>query len=129
MNDLNQKLLEINEKIVKTFTEISSIKPHAWHVFFGKQYKTHEETLLSYRKEFNEIDREIEPHTIIPGDYNGIQMASGKLSMLFSTRNMALISLGEAQNQLFTTQSQASFKFTTSVSLLAIIIAAFGTAC
>ena len=50
MNDLNQKLLELNEEIVRTFSSISDIRPHAWHVVINSEYKTVEDLLLSYRK-------------------------------------------------------------------------------
>mgnify|MGYP001824231893 CR=1 FL=1 len=128
MNDLNQKLLELNEEIVNTFSSISDIKPRAWHVFLNSDHQKLEDILLSYRRRIDEIDREIEPHTIIPQDFNGIQMASGKLTMLFSTRNMALTSLGEAQKILSNSQSLASFEFTTTISLLAIVISIIGVA-
>lgn len=128
MNDLNQKLLELNEEIVDSFTTISNIKPRSWHMFFNSQYKTLESLLLSFRKKLDEIDREIEPHTIIPGDYNSIQMVSGKLSIVFATRNMAFTSLGEAQKLLTNAQSQVSFRFTTLVSLLAIVISVVSAA-
>lgn len=128
MNDINQKILELNEEIVNSFTTISNIKPRSWHMFNNAQYKTLENLLLSYRVKLHEIDKEIEPHTIIPGDYNSIQMVSGKLSIVFATRNMAFTSLGEAQKLLTNAQSQVSFKFTTSVSLLAIVVSVISAA-
>ncbi len=128
MNDLNQKLLELNEDIVNSFTTISNIKPHSWHMFLDSEYKTLEKLLLTFRIKLDEIDREIEPHTIIPGDYNSIQMVSGKLSIVFATRNMAFTSLGEAQKLLTNAQSQVSFKFTTLVSLLAIVVSVVSAA-
>lgn len=129
MNDTHQKLQELNEEIVKTFSTISSIKPQPWHLFFSKQYNNLEDQLLSYRILLDEIDHEIEPHAIIPNDFNSIQMVSGKLSIIYATRNMTLTSLAEAQKLLTNSQSQASFKFTTIVSLAAIVISIFGVVC
>ena len=126
MNNLNQKLLELNEEIVNAFSTISSIKPHSWHIFLNSKYSELDNLLLSFRKKLDDIDREIEPHTIIPNDYNSVQMASGKLSILFATRNMALTSLSEAQKLLTNNQTQVSFKFTTIISLLAIVISIIG---
>lgn len=128
MNDVHQKLQELNEEIVQTFSTISGISPKPWHVFIGKQFNNLENQLLLYRLRLDELDHEIEPHAIIPNDYNGIQMVSGKLSILYATRNMALTSLGEAQKLLTNAQSQASFKFTVLVSLLAIVISVVGLA-
>lgn len=125
MNDLNQKLLELNEEIVNTFSVISNIKPHSWHMFFNSQYKLLENSLFSFRKRLNEIDREIEPHTIIPNQINDLNMASGKLSILFATRGMTLTSLSEAQKLLTNSQTQVSFKFTTLISLLAIVLSVY----
>jgi len=129
MNDLNQKLLELNEEIVNAFTTISNVKPHSWHIFFRSQYISLEKLLLSFRKKLDDIDREIEPHTIILNDYNSAQIMTGKLSILFATRNMALTSLAEAQKLLANTQTQVSLKFTTIISLLAIVISVSGVIC
>jgi len=122
MNDLNQRLLELNDKIVNVFTDISNVKPRAWHILFDSKYRKIENSLFSFRKELHEIDRDIEPQTIIPNDYNSIQMVTGKLSILFSTRNMVLTSLSEAQKILTNNQSQVTFKFTTIISLVAIAV-------
>ena len=111
-----------------TLDEISNIKPRPWHVINNSQYKAHEGMLRLYRDWHNQIDRMIEPHTIVPGDINGTIMASGKLSMLFSTRNMALYSIDEAQKLLTNAYSLASFQFTTTISLLAIAISVVGVA-
>jgi hypothetical protein len=129
MNEITADLLALNKKIVETLTAISQFKPRFYHAIATYKTELYEfETILSsYRSSLAALDDRISSHIRIPGDYNSIQMHAGKLSIVFSTRNIALTTLDEAQKLLSAHNSQASFKLSTLVSLAAIVISVVGS--
>lgn len=126
MNTITADILKLNKKIVETLTEISQFKPHFYHAIYKTELYEFETVLNSYRSSLAELDDQISLHIKIPDDYNSIQMHAGKLSIVFSTRNIALTTLDEAQKLLSAHDSQAGFKLSTLVSLAAIVISVVG---
>jgi hypothetical protein len=126
MNEITVDILTLNKEIVETLNSISQFKPRSYHAFFKNRITTFENTLNSYRSSLASLDERITPHAKIPGDFNSIQMCAGKLSIVFATRNIALTSLDEAQKLLSGHDSQAAFKLSTLISLIAIIISVVG---
>ncbi|MBV1870868.1 MAG: hypothetical protein KUG76_08155 [Gammaproteobacteria bacterium] len=122
MDEISQDLIELNKEIVSTYSDISKLKSRPWYILFNCKIKAIESQLWSFRKKLSELDSSIEPHTKIPTNTNDITAKSGKLSILFATRNMAFSSLGEAQKLLSNLESKISFKFTTLLSVTAIVI-------
>ncbi|GLX80227.1 hypothetical protein tinsulaeT_35670 [Thalassotalea insulae] len=122
MNEINRKLLELNNKIVETLNELAEFTPRFYHVFKNGKLKGYSSQLTNFRKALTEIDHSLEPHTKIPGDITSVKMVSGQLSVTFSIRNLTLTSLDEAQKMLSSYEGQAGFKLSTTLSLIAIVI-------
>ncbi len=122
MNNLNKKAMKLNEECFAALNDISEFKPQAYHVFLSKNIQGYELRLRTLRKQLSELDKEIEPHTKMPGDYNSIQMCSGKLSVCFNARNIALTTLTEAQRLLSSHEGSVQFKATTIIALIAVLI-------
>ena len=88
MNELNDELMELNEQVVAILKELSQFKPRFYHVFAKGKLGEYAVRLVGFREKLNDIDQRVRPHIRIPGDYNSIQMVSGKLSVIFSIRNV-----------------------------------------
>ncbi|MCR9722986.1 hypothetical protein NB567_21545, partial [Vibrio parahaemolyticus] len=122
MNKINKKAMELNKECFSVLNDISEFKPQFYHIFCSKKFHGFEVKLGKLRKQLSELDSEIEPHTNMPDDYNSIQKRSGKLSVAFNTRNIALTTLGEAQRLLSSHEGSAQFKATTIIALIAVFI-------
>ncbi|RBO81862.1 hypothetical protein [Marinomonas aquiplantarum] len=128
MNEFNDELMGLNEQVMAILKELSQFKPRFYHAFVKGKLGEFAISLVGFREQLNDIDQRIRPHTRIPGDYNSIQMVSGKLSVTFSIRNVVLTTLDEAQKMLSSHEAQAGFKLSTNIALLAIIISVLGVA-
>lgn len=128
MNELNEELMGLNEEIVAILKELSQFKPSFYHAFAKGRLGDYTAALVELREQLSEVDQRLRPHTRIPGDYNSIQMVSGKLSVTFSIRNVVLTTLDEAQKMLNSHESQAGFKLSTNIALLAIVVSVLGVA-
>lgn len=128
MNDFNDELMELNEQLVAILKELSQFKPRFYHAFAKGKLGKYTTKLVEYREQLNEVDQRIRPHTKVPGDYNSIQMMSGKLSVTFSIRNVVLTTLDEVQKMLNSHESQAGFKLSTNIALIAVVVSVLGLA-
>ena len=126
MNEFNDELMELNEQVVSILKELSQFKPRFYHAFAKGKLGEYTVRLVEFRERLNAVDQRIRPHTKIPGDYNSIQMVSGKLSVTFSIRNVALTTLGEAQKMLSSHEALAGFKLSTNIAFLAISVSVIG---
>lgn len=126
MNEITADILILNKKIVETLTAISQFKPRFYHAIYKTKLYEFETVLSTYRSSLAALDDRISSNIKIPGDYNSIQMVAGKLSIVFSTRNIALTALDEAQKLLSAHDSQAGFKLSTLMSLAAIVVSVVG---
>ncbi|MBF4270317.1 hypothetical protein EAY71_25995 [Vibrio anguillarum] len=122
MNEINKKAMELNEECFSVLNEISDFKPQFYHLVASQNLSEFESKLRGLREKLSELDKNIAPHTNVPGDYNSIQMGAGKLSVCFNARNVALTTLTEAQRLLSSHEGSAQFKATTMIALIAVII-------
>lgn len=128
MNEFNDELMRLNEQVVAILKELSQFKPSFYHVFAKGKLGEYTIKLIELREQLSEVDQRIRPHTRVPGDYNSVQMVSGKLSVTFSIRNVVLTTLDEAQKMLNSHEAQASFKLSTNIALVAIVVSVLGMA-
>ena len=128
MNDFNDELMGLNEQLVAILKELSQFKPRFYHAFAKGKLGEYTAKLVEYREQLNEVDQRLRPHTRVPGDYNSIQMVSGKLSVTFSIRNVVLTTLDEAQKMLNSHEAQAGFKLSTNIALIAVVVSVLGLA-
>ena len=126
MNEFNDELMGLNEQIVAVLKELSQFKPRFYHVFAKGKLGEYTTMLVEFREQLNDVDQRIRPHTRMPGDYNSIQMVSGKLSVTFSIRNVVLTTLDETQKMLNSHEAQAGFKLSTNIALFAIVVSVLG---
>ncbi|EIE5874804.1 hypothetical protein LDV99_001631 [Vibrio parahaemolyticus] len=122
MNEINKTAMELNEECFSVLNEISDFKPQFYHILARRKLREFESQLRGLREKLSDLDKDIAPHTNVPGDYNSIQMAAGKLSVCFNARNVALTTLTEAQRLLSSHEGNAQFKATTMIALIAVII-------
>lgn len=128
MNDFNNELMELNEQVIEILRELSQFKPRSYHVFAKGKLGKYTAKLVDFRERLNDLDQRIRPYTKIPGDYNSIQMVSGKLSVTFSIRNVVLTTLDEAQKMLNSHEAQAGFMLSTNIALFAVAVSVIGVA-
>lgn len=126
MNELNEELMEMNEEITSELSELAQFTPRYYHSITKGQLKGFSTSLVGFRERLNDIDQRIRPHTRVPRDINSIQMVSGKLSVTFAIRNVALTTLDEAQKLLNSHESQAGFKLSINLALIAIVVSVVG---
>jgi hypothetical protein len=124
VNEIKDELMSLNGKIITVLSELAEFTPRFYHAVKNDKLKGYASKLTTFRLELNELDKRLEPHTRIPGDINSVTMTSGKLTIVFSVRNLTLTSLDEAQKILSSYEALAGFKLSTSLSLLAIVISA-----
>ncbi|EQA7837588.1 hypothetical protein ACX843_003569, partial [Vibrio cholerae] len=122
VNEINKRAMELNEECFSVLSEISEFKPQFYHLFNTQKFSDFELKLRGLREKLSELDKDIAPHTNVPGDYNSIQMGAGKLSVCFNARNVALTTLTEAQRLLSSHEGSAQFKATTIIALIAVLI-------
>ena len=122
LNEINKRAMKLNEECFSVLNEISEFKPQFYHLLDTRKFSDFESKLRGLREKLSKFDKDIAPHTNIPGDHNSIVMGAGKLSVCFNARNVVLTTLTEAQRLLSSHEGSAQFKATTIIALIAVLI-------